>query len=91
MILPVISENEEHGKIVRGRRKLDFSFSVNHGKLWFWGRHSKSWQKIRRFLEEVKLEFGLPVVGLGIGNFLEALGFSFFSGFPKRMPRVNSY
>lgn len=31
-------------------------------------------QGIRRFLEEVKLEFGLPVVGLGIWELLGSTG-----------------
>lgn len=41
-------------------------------------------QEIRRFLEEVKLEFGLPVVGLGIWGLLGSTGLLLLLWVPQK-------
>ena len=63
------------GRPVRGRQRVDFSLSVKHGEINGSGEGTVSSGKgMGRFLEEVELELGRPVVGLGIWELLGSNG-----------------
>ena len=80
------------GRLERGKRKLAFSLSVKDKEINGSGEGTMSLEQgMGSFLEEVKLELGLPVVRLSIWEFLGAMGLPCFSGFPKSRARVNGF
>lgn len=62
---------ENMGRPEKGRRKLFFCLSVKHGEINGSRKGTVSLvQGMGYFLEEMELELGLPVVGLGIWEIL---------------------
>ena len=80
------------GRPERGKRKLAFSLSVKDKEMNGSGEGTMSLEQgMGSFLEEVKLELGLPVVRLSIWEFFGSNGLTLLSGFPKSRARVNGF
>ena len=71
------------GRLERGKRKLAFSLSVKDKEINGSGEGTMSLEQgMGSFLEEVKLELGLPVVRLSIWEFFGSNGLTLLLWFP---------